>query len=56
MIYAHAYLLARRVQRSSSLSDGERGRMLDGVAAIEEAVRVLVITIDAMGGRGADPQ
>jgi signal transduction histidine kinase len=51
-IYAHAYLLARRVRRSSSLSDGERGTMLEGVATIEEAVRAMVITIDGMAGRG----
>jgi signal transduction histidine kinase len=49
-IAAHASLLARSLRRSSSLSDGERGRMLDGVAAIEEAVRALVVTIDGMKG------
>ena len=50
-IYAHAFLLARGVRRSSSLSDQERERMLDGVAAIEEAVRAMVITIDGMKGK-----
>jgi signal transduction histidine kinase len=54
MIYAHAYLLARSVRRSSSLSDEERGTMLEGVVAIEEAVRAMVITIDGMAGSGAD--
>ncbi len=53
-IYAHAYLLARRARRSSSLSDEERGRMLDGVAAIEEAVWEMVIMIDGMAGSGGD--
>jgi hypothetical protein len=54
LIVARAYLLARSVRRASSLSDGERGTMLEGVAAIEEAVRAMVITIDGMAGRGAD--
>jgi K+-sensing histidine kinase KdpD len=54
LISARAYLLARGVRRSSSLSEGERGRMLDGVAAIEEAVRAMVIMIDGMAGRGGD--
>ena len=53
-IYAHAYLLARRVRRASSLSDEEQGRMLDGVAAIEEAVRAMVIMIDGLAGSGGD--
>ena len=47
-IYAHASLRARSVRHSALLSDGERGRMLAGVAAIEEAVRALVITIDGI--------
>ncbi len=54
LIAARAYLLARRVRRSSSLSDEEQGRMLDGVAAIEEAVREMVIMIDGMAGSGGD--
>lgn len=53
-IAARASLLARSVRRSSSLSDGERGRMLDGVGAIEEAVRAMVITIDGLSGQPAD--
>jgi hypothetical protein len=57
LIAARAYLLARSIRRSSSLTDGERGTMLDGVAAIEEAVRTMVITIDGIGGSGgAAPQ
>ena len=54
LIAVRAHLLARRVRRSSSLSNGERGTMLEGVAAIEEAVRAMVITIDGMAGRGAE--
>ena len=54
LIAARASLLARRVRRASSLSDGERGTMLEGVAAIEEAVRAMVITIDGMAGRGEE--
>jgi signal transduction histidine kinase len=52
MISAHAYLVARSVRRSSSLSDEEQGQMLDGLAAIEGAVRAMVIMIDGMAGRG----
>ena len=53
-IAARASLLARYVRRSSSLSDGERGTMLEGVAGIEEAVRAMVITIDGLRGQPAD--
>jgi hypothetical protein len=54
LIAARAYLFARGVRRSSSERDEERERMLDGVAAIEEAVRAMVIMIDGMAGRGGD--
>jgi signal transduction histidine kinase len=54
-IAGHAYLLTRRVRRASSLSDGEQGRMLDGVAAIEEAVRAMVVMIDGVRGTSTDP-
>jgi signal transduction histidine kinase len=50
-IHARAQLLARSIQRSPSLANEERVRMLDGVAAIEEAVRAMVITIDGMKGK-----
>jgi hypothetical protein len=50
---AGAYLLARSVRRSSSFSDGERARMLDGMAAIETAVGTMSAVIDAMGATGA---
>jgi hypothetical protein len=54
LIAARAFLLARSIRRSSSLSGGERGTMLEGVVAIEEAVRAMVITIDGMAGSGGD--
>ena len=53
-IHGRAYLLARAVRRAPSLTEDERTRMLDGVAAIEEAVQAMVITIDGMAGRGRD--
>ena len=59
-ISGRAYLLARSVRRSSSLSDEERARMLDGVASIEAMVLAMVALIDAMcnvgGDGGANPQ
>ena len=39
-IAARTHLLARGVRRSPSLTTEERARMLAGVVAIEEAVRV----------------
>ena len=48
-IHGRAQLLARSVRRSSSLSDAERARLLEGLVAIEAAVRVMVTVIDAMG-------
>ena len=53
-ISARAYLLARSVRRSPSLTPEERARLLAGVVAIEEAVRAMVITIDGWAGKGAD--
>ena len=53
-ISARAYLLARSVRRSPSLTPEERSRLLAGVVAIEEAVRAMVITIDSWDGKGAD--
>jgi signal transduction histidine kinase len=45
-IRGRAYLLARAVRRAPSLTDEERRRMLDGVAAIETAVAAMVAVID----------
>jgi hypothetical protein len=53
LIAGHAYLLAGGVRRSSSLSDEEQARMLDGVAVIEAAVRCLVIMIDGINDKDA---
>jgi signal transduction histidine kinase len=47
-IYARAYLLGRAIRRSPSLSDEERGTMLERVAAIETAVRDMSALIDAI--------
>jgi signal transduction histidine kinase len=47
-IRGRAYLLARAVRRAPSLTDEERTRMLDGVAAIETAVAAMVAVIDGM--------
>ena len=47
-IRGRAYLMARAVRRAPSLTDEERMRMLDGVAAIETAVAVMVDVIDAL--------
>jgi signal transduction histidine kinase len=46
-IRGRAYLLARAVRRAPSRTDDERSRMLEGVAAIETAVAVIVV-IDAL--------
>ena len=51
-IQGRAQLLARSVRRSPSLSDAERARLLEGLVAIEAAVRVMVTVIDAMGAEG----
>jgi signal transduction histidine kinase len=53
-ISGRAYLLARSVRRSPSLSDDERVRMLDGVATIEAMVLAMVARIDAMRNVGGD--
>jgi signal transduction histidine kinase len=49
-IRGRAYLLARVVRRAPSLSDDERTRMLEGVAAIEAAVAAMVVVIDGIDG------
>ena len=48
-ISGRAQLLTRMVRRSSSLTELERGAMLDGLAIIQEAVRVQAAHIDAFG-------
>ncbi len=48
VILARAQLLARAVRRSPVLADGERGRLLAGLAAIEDAVRVAAAQVDAL--------
>ena len=46
-ISGRAQLLTRMVRRTSSLTELERGTMLDGLAAIETTVRTLVTRFDA---------
>jgi K+-sensing histidine kinase KdpD len=53
-ILARAHLLARGVQRSPSLSEEERGKMLAGLTSIAEAVQQLVTVIDGMQPREPD--
>ena len=47
-IYGRAQLMARTVQRSPSLSDEERVKLLAGLAVIESSVQRLVSVIDGM--------
>jgi signal transduction histidine kinase len=54
IIRGRAYLLARAVRRAPSLTDEERTRMLDGVAAIETAVTAMVVAIDALRDERAE--
>ena len=51
-IHGRAQLLARAVRRSRSLSDAERETFLDGLTAIEGAVRDMVTLIDDIGREG----
>jgi len=53
-IHGRAHLLARSVRRSPSLRDAERMTMLEGVAAIEAAVRQMVTIIDGLGTERVD--
>jgi K+-sensing histidine kinase KdpD len=53
-IHGRAQLLERAIRRSSSLPEDERARMLDGIAAIERAVRDMVMAIDGFGGTAND--
>src|SRR3954469_17814611 len=47
-IYGRAQLMARTVQRSPTLSDEERTKLLAGLAMIESSVQQLVSVIDGM--------
>ena len=53
-ISGHAQLLSRAIRRSPSLTDDERGRMVEALATIEAAVRTMVTLIEAMGRDGGD--
>ena len=53
-ISGHAQLLARAVRRAPSLTDEERGQMLEALATIEEEVRAMVSLVDALRRDGAD--
>ena len=48
-IYARAHLLGRAIRRAPGLSDAEQARLLEGVAAIEVAVRSMVAVVDGIG-------
>ena len=48
-IYARAHLLGRAIRRAPGLSDAEQALMLEGVAAIEVAVRSMVAVVDSIG-------
>jgi hypothetical protein len=47
--HACAQLVARMMRRSSSLAELERTGMLDGLAAVEQALRAMVPLIDGIG-------
>jgi light-regulated signal transduction histidine kinase (bacteriophytochrome) len=53
-ISGHAQLLGRAIRRSPSLTQDERGRMVEALTTIEAAVRAMVPLIDAMGRDGGD--
>ncbi len=52
-IHGRAQLLTRGIQRSPSLTEEERTRMLTGLATIEETVRDMVALIDGLGQAAA---
>jgi K+-sensing histidine kinase KdpD len=58
IIHGRAQLLARAVQRSKSLPEEERAKMLAGLTSIEVTVRAMAARIDAIssddGIGGAD--
>jgi signal transduction histidine kinase len=47
-IYGRAQLMTRAVQRSPSMSEEERAKLLAGLAVIESSVQRLVSVIDGM--------
>jgi signal transduction histidine kinase len=49
IISGRAQLLARLVRRSSSLTERERGALLEGMAIIQDAVRIQAVCIDTIG-------
>jgi hypothetical protein len=53
VIRGRAYLLGRAVRRSPTLADGERGRLLAELAAIDAAVAALVAVVDEAGSDDA---
>jgi len=53
-IRSRAYLLARTVRRSRSLTQEEQSRILEGLAAIDAAVAVMVVIIDDIQGNYGD--
>ena len=53
-IYARAHLLGRAIRRSPSLTDEERVKLLDGVVAIESAVREMVMVVDGITPPASD--
>jgi signal transduction histidine kinase len=53
-IRSRAYLLARTVRGSRSLTEEEQSRILEGLAAIDAAVVAMVVIIDDIQGRYGD--
>ena len=53
-IYARAYLLGRAIRRAPSLADDERGQMLEGVLAIETAVRAMSAVVETIASPSPD--
>ena len=53
-IHGHAQLLGRAIRRSPSLTDDERARMLESLATIEAALKIMVPLIEAIGREGAE--
>jgi signal transduction histidine kinase len=47
-IGGRSQLLARAIQRSSTVNDGEREKLLVGLAAIDVAVQRIVVVVDGM--------
>ena len=53
-IQLRAHLLARTVQRSPSISEEERVKLLAGLTSIVGAVQEMVTVIDGMGQAGGN--